>query len=67
MREILRSLAGEGYVEIINNRGAYVSSMNHKALRDFFLTAPMMYSAIGWLAATNARPEQIQQMRKIQG
>ncbi len=66
MREILRGLAGEGYVEVINNRGAYVSSMNHKALRDFFLTAPMMYSAIGRLAATNAQPEQIQQMREIQ-
>ena len=66
MREILRGLAGEGYVEINDNRGAYVSSMNHKALRDFFLTAPMIYSAIGRLAATNARPEQIQQMREIQ-
>ena len=66
MREILRGLAGEGYVEVINNRGAYVSSMNHKVLRDFFQTAPMMYSAIGRLAATNARPDQIQQMREIQ-
>ena len=66
MREILRSLAGEGYVEIINNRGAYVSSMDHKVLRDFFLTAPMMYSAIGRLAATNASSDQILEMRKIQ-
>ena len=66
MREILRSLAGEGYVDVINNRGAYVSSMNHKVLRDFFLTAPMMYSAIGRLAATNASPDQIRQMREIQ-
>ena len=66
MREILRSLAGEGYVEVINNRGAYVSSMNHKVLRDFFLTAPMMYSAIGRLAATNASSDQILEMRKIQ-
>ena len=66
MREILRSLAGEGYVEIINNRGAYVSSMNHKVLRDFFLSAPMIYSAIGRLAAQNAKSSQIVEMRKIQ-
>ena len=36
LREILRRLAGEGCVDIVNNRGAYVSSMSHKAMRDFF-------------------------------
>ncbi len=66
LREILRGLAGEGCVEIINNRGAYVSSMDHKVLRDFFLTAPMIYSAIGRLAAQHAKPEQIQQIREFQ-
>ena len=66
LREILRGLAGEGCVEIINNRGAYVSSMSHKVLRDFFVTAPMIYSAIGRLAAINAKPEQIERIREIQ-
>ena len=66
LREILRSLAGEGYVEIIDNRGAYVSSMSHKVLRDFFVTAPMIYSAVGRLAAQNANAEQIRQIREIQ-
>lgn len=66
LREILRGLAGEGCVEIINNRGAYVSSMSHKVLRDFFVTAPMIYSAIGRLAAQNARSRQIDDMRAIQ-
>ena len=66
LREILRALGGEGYVEIVNNRGAYVSSMSHKLLRDFFLTAPMLYSAIGQLAAQNARPAQIKEIREIQ-
>ena len=66
LREILRSLAGEGCVEIVNNRGAYVSSMDHKVLRDFFLTAPMLYSAIGRLAAQHAKPAQIQEIREIQ-
>ena len=66
LREILRGLAGEGCVEIVNNRGAYVSSMDHKVLRDFFLTAPMIYSAVGRLAAQYAKPEQIRQIREIQ-
>ena len=62
----MRGLAGEGCVEIINNRGAYVSSMSHKVLRDFFVTAPMVYSAIGRLAAENARPAHIEEIRDIQ-
>jgi len=66
LREILRSLGGDGYVDIVNNRGAYVSAMSHKVLRDFFLTAPMIYSAIGRLAAKNARPAQIGEIREIQ-
>jgi len=66
LREILRGLAAEGCVEIVNNRGAYVSSMDHKVLRDFFLTAPMLYSAIGRLAAQHAKPGQIQEIREIQ-
>ena len=66
LREILRGLAAEGCVEIVNNRGSYVSSMDHKVLRDFFLTAPMLYSAIGRLAAQHAKPGQIQQIREIQ-
>ncbi len=66
LREILRALAGEGCVEIVNNRGAYVSSMSHKVLRDFFVTAPMMYAAIGRLAAQNAQAHQIAEIRDIQ-
>ena len=66
LREILRSLAAEGCVEIVSNRGAYVSAMSHKVLRDFFVTAPMIYSAIGRLAAQNAKPAQIARMRDIQ-
>ncbi|MDH3389580.1 MAG: GntR family transcriptional regulator [Gammaproteobacteria bacterium] len=66
LREILRGLAGEGCVDIVNNRGAYVSSMSHKVLRDFFVTAPMIYAAIGRLAAQNAKPSQIHEMREIQ-
>ena len=40
--------------------------MSHKVLRDFFVTAPMIYSAIGRLAAQNAKPGQIREMSEIQ-
>jgi len=66
LREILRALAGEGCVDIVNNRGAYVSSMSHKVMRDFFVTAPMIYAAIGHLAALNAKAAQIHEIRNIQ-
>jgi len=66
LREVFRKLAGEGYLDIVNNRGASVSSMNHKALRDFFVTAPMLYAAIGRLAAQNAKPGQIEAMKSAQ-
>jgi len=66
LREILRTLAAEGCVDIVSNRGAYVSSMSHKVLRDFFITAPMIYAAIGRLAAVNATTGQIERLRDIQ-
>ena len=66
LREVLRALAGDGYVQIVSNRGAHVSPMSHKVLRDFFITAPMLYSAVARLAAQNARSAQIQEMREVQ-
>ncbi|MFT5219695.1 MAG: DNA-binding GntR family transcriptional regulator [Gammaproteobacteria bacterium] len=66
MREILRNLSGDGYVNIIDNRGAYVSSMSHKVLRNFFQTAAMLYSAVGRLAAENATPKQLVEIREAQ-
>ncbi len=66
LRDVFRKLAGEGYLDIVNNRGAMVSSMNHKTLRNFFLSAPMIYAAIGRLATENAIPEQIADMEKAQ-
>ncbi len=67
LREILQKLAGEGYIELIKNRGAAVSSMDYKTLRNFFITAPMMYSAVGRLAAKNATQSQIEELQQVQG
>ena len=66
LREVLRQLAGEGYVELRKNRGARVSEMSHTTLRDFFLTAPMIYGAVLQLAAKNARPKQIVALKDAQ-
>ncbi|MDA4846350.1 GntR family transcriptional regulator [Hoeflea poritis] len=65
-REVLRQLAGEGYVTLVENRGAKVSAMNHKTLRDFFVAAPMIYSAVSQLAAQNATDLQIQKLKETQ-
>ncbi len=59
LREVFRHLAGEGYVELHENRGASVSAMTQSSLRDFFLAAPMVYGAVMRLAARNATPEQL--------
>lgn len=66
LREIFRQLAGEGYIQIRDNRGTIVSPMSHKSLRDFFQTAPMIYASIARLAAQNATAEQIKALKTIQ-
>lgn len=59
MREVLRQLAGEGYVTLRQNRGAQVSEMSHASIRAFFIAAPMIYAAILQLAAENRTPAQV--------
>ena len=66
VRDVLRRLAGEGYVEIRENRGAHVIPMNHATLRDFFLVAPLIYEAIGRLAVQNFRAAQMDQLKACQ-
>ncbi len=59
LRDILRQLAGDGYVRIYKNRGAVVAPMDAVSLRNFFLTAPMIYAATSRLAAQLATKSQI--------
>jgi DNA-binding GntR family transcriptional regulator len=66
VREVLRGMAGEGYLEITQNRGAAVSPMNYKMLRDFFRTAPPVYASIAALAAENRTPEQLSALKASQ-
>lgn len=66
VRDVLRQLAVEGYVDIRENRGARVVPMNHATLRDFFLVAPMIYEAVGRLAVQNWRASQFDALKACQ-
>lgn len=66
VREVFRRLAGEGYLDIRENRGARVAPMNHSTLRNFFLVAPMVYAAIGRLAVQNFKPGQLKELKDTQ-
>ncbi|WP_371316707.1 GntR family transcriptional regulator [Pseudomonas gingeri] len=66
VREVFRRLAGEGYLNIQENRGARVIPMNHSTLRNFFLVAPMVYAAIGRLAVQNFKPRQLTDLKETQ-
>ena len=66
LREVLRQLAGEGYCELRENRGARVAEMHHSTLHEFFIAAPMIYGAVLSLAACNAQPDQIEQLISAQ-
>ena len=66
LREVLRQLAGEGYVVLHENRGAQVAPMTHKTLRNFFVAAPMIYAAVTRLAAEHATPGQLIKLKETQ-
>jgi len=66
LREALRQLAGEGYVVLRENRPAQVAPMSHKTLRNFFVAAPMIYSAVSRLAALHATRVQVVRLKAVQ-
>lgn len=66
LREVFQSLAGDGYLSLVRNRGAKVSSMDLDSMRCFFQVAPMVYCAVGRLAAENASENQISELREVQ-
>lgn len=66
VRELIRQMAAEGYLELESNRPVRVSSMSHQSLRNFFLAAPLIYIATTQLAAINASKADIEQLKQIQ-
>ncbi len=66
VRELMRQMAAEGYLELEPNRPARVTAMSYNTLRGFFLAAPMVYVATTQLAADNATPRELDELRDIQ-
>ncbi|MEM7406906.1 MAG: GntR family transcriptional regulator [Pseudomonadota bacterium] len=66
VRDVLRLLAGEGYLTLKDNRGAFVSPMTLKTLRSFFRTAPPTYAAIAALAVENHTAPQLVALKAAQ-
>lgn len=66
VRELLRQMAAEGYIDLEANRAARVSSMDFQSLRGFFLAAPLVYVATTQLAAAHATRADIDGLKKIQ-
>src|ERR1044072_2347354 len=63
VRELMRQMAGEGYIELETHRAARVSSMSYNSLRDFFLLAPMIYITANKLAAENRTNAELEVLR----
>lgn len=66
VRELLRQVAAEGYIDLEPNRAPRVASMSHESLRSFFLAAPLIYIATTQLAAQRASDAEIGRLKDIQ-
>lgn len=66
VRELLRQMAAEGYLDLEPNRAARVSAMNYDSLRSFFQAAPLIYVATTQLAAETATAQDVATLRDIQ-
>lgn len=66
VRELMRQLAAEGYLELAPNRPARVAAMSYESMRSFFLAAPLIYVATTQLAAQHATADEIAELREVQ-
>jgi len=66
LREVLQRLSGAGFIQISENRGAKVASMDLETLRIFFQTAPMVYANIARLASEHRTSVQLEQLKEAQ-
>lgn len=63
IRDTLRRLSGEGYVVIRSHHGARVTPMEQSIRRDFLIVAPMIFTAIGVLAAQAFESSQLVELK----
>jgi len=66
VRELMRQMATEGYLELEANRPARVSPMSYESLRSYFQAAPLIYIATTQLAARHATEDDVALLRAIQ-
>lgn len=66
LREILHRLAGDGYVQLTENRGAKVASMDLAVMRVFFQTAPLIYCTVARQAAECRTSQQLEHLKNTQ-
>lgn len=66
VRELLRQMAGEGYIELEPNRPPRAASMSYETLQDYYPVASMLYVATTRLAAEEATREDVENLRRIQ-
>ncbi len=66
VRELMRQMAGEGFIELEPNRPARVAALSYQSLRDYFLIAPMMYITAAKLAAESRTPGEIEALKQTQ-
>lgn len=65
VREALQTLAGEGFVELLPRRGAVVAQVSPQQAGDLFDIRMALEPLAARLAARNASPEQLVQLRQV--
>jgi DNA-binding GntR family transcriptional regulator len=66
LHEVYRQLAFEGYLDLSDPQAPRVTEISHNTLRDFFISAPMIYGAILRLATTNRTHTQLNRLKIAQ-
>lgn len=66
LREILQRLSGDGFLQLNENKGAKVASLDWQVLRTFFQTAPLIYANVSRLAAENRQTQQLDRLKEVQ-
>lgn len=65
VREALQTLAGEGFVELLPRRGAVVAQVSPEQAGDLFDIRMALEPLAARLAARNASPEHLEQLRQV--